>query len=335
VALRALASLRRVPLRHAVWMCSALTLLAGCQNLEKKRIETVYGPTESILEVVAVLRRHVGDDTYRFPPATDFTGRNVYRSSLLRLENLERVHQDALRSGHMDAVISFAKARSLERLRAFDLAAEHYRSAARTGGTLRDEALRSADTCEQLAATRKLGFEMQDPLSAPADGYEPLPFDPDAAVASLDERGAQLSALYQIEKGRHYASLIREEVEHNDTVRARYFVAMRHSLSNGQIRAVGELQRLIMRHAASKNENRHMLALADLYAMLAEEYTQVNAPESLNFDPAKFQELVEAASQIYQNVASADGTSEKLEAARRFEAFLAFTLKVDRDRFTR
>jgi hypothetical protein len=33
-------------------------------------------------------------------------------------------------------------------------------------------------------------------------------------------------------------------------------------------------------------------------------------------------------------VASEDGTPEKLQAARRFEAFLAFTLKVDRDRFT-
>jgi hypothetical protein len=322
-------------LRRALCLGGALALLAGCQNVEKKRIETVYGPTESILEVVAVLRRHVSDDTYRFPPATDFTGRNVYRSSLLRLENLERVHQDALRSGHMDAVILFAKARALERLRAFDLAAEHYRSAAEMGGTLRSEALRSAHTCEQLHATRQLGFEMRDPLAPADEEQEPLPYDPDVAIASLDERGAQLSALYELEEGRHYAYVIREEIEHNDMVRARYFVAMRQSIPNGQIRAVGELQRLIVRHAASKNENRHMLALADLYAVLAEEYTQVNAPESLNFDPAKFQELVDAASQIYQSVAAADGTSEKLEAARRFEAFLAFTLKVDRDRFTR
>ena len=34
-------------------------------------------------------RRHVPDDTYRFEPARDFTDRNVYRSILLRLENLE------------------------------------------------------------------------------------------------------------------------------------------------------------------------------------------------------------------------------------------------------
>ena len=78
-----------------------------------------------------------------------------------------------------------------------------------------------------------------------------------------------------------------------------------------------------------------MLDLANLYATLAAEYTRANAPESLSFDPAKFAELVDAASQIYQSVSAEDGTPEKLEAARRFEAFLAFTLKVDSDRFTR
>ena len=46
-----------------------------------------YRPAENVLEVIAVLRRHVPDDTYRFEAAQDFTGRNVYRSSLLRLES--------------------------------------------------------------------------------------------------------------------------------------------------------------------------------------------------------------------------------------------------------
>jgi hypothetical protein len=96
-----------------------------------------YQPTASVLEVVALLRRHVPDDTYRFEPARDFTGRNVFRASLMRLENLERVHADALRAGHLDDVIAFAKARALERLRAYDLAAEQYRRAAEREGELR------------------------------------------------------------------------------------------------------------------------------------------------------------------------------------------------------
>ena len=59
----------------------------------------------------------------------------------VQYEDLPAVHSpaDALRPGHMNAAIHFAKARALERLRAFDLAAEHYRSAAKRGDTLRAE----------------------------------------------------------------------------------------------------------------------------------------------------------------------------------------------------
>ena len=56
-------------------------------------------------------------------------------------------------------------------------------------------------------------------------------------------------------------------------------------------------------------------------------------PESLWFDPVVFQDLVDAASRLYEAVTNQDGAPEKLEAARRLEAFIAFTLRVDRDRF--
>ena len=46
--------------------------LSAC-SASKQREAAVYGPTESVIEVIAVLRRHVPDDTYRFPAASDFT----------------------------------------------------------------------------------------------------------------------------------------------------------------------------------------------------------------------------------------------------------------------
>ena len=77
-------------MRRAQWTAVAmLVALAGCASTREKREAALYSPTESVIEVIAVLRRHVPDDTYRLPPATDFGGRNVYRASLLRLENLE------------------------------------------------------------------------------------------------------------------------------------------------------------------------------------------------------------------------------------------------------
>ena len=287
-----------------------------------------------MVEVVAVLRRHVPDDTYRFPPASDFTGRNVYRSTLLRLENLERVHSDSLRAGQLDGAIHFAKARSLERLRSYDLASEHYRLAAARSQTLRDEALRSAHACEEIHAATRIGIELANPVT-PDRSVPPFSTNDQKVLSDLDERMARLSSLAQDHKQTHYAYILREEGERTDVIRARYFVDMRHALPNGPLRAVSELQRVVNRHGASKNRLRHMLALADFYAALAEDYAKANPPESLGFDPVVFQELVDATSQIYQSVASEDGTPEKLEAARHFEAFLAFTLQVDRDRFAR
>jgi hypothetical protein len=322
----------RVP---AVVLAAALAAGAGCANYDEMKREAVYGPSESLLEVVAVLRRHVPDDTYRFPPATDFTGRNVYRASLLRLENLELIHAEALRAGHMDAVMAFSKARALERLRAYDLAADHYRLAARRESALQDEAKRSAAFCQNIARAITLGFDRLDPLAKGSDALGP---DPDEVVAAFEERVGELSMLLELSRMEgpgHYEFVIREEIERADELRAAYFVAMRFALPDGSVRAVAELQRVVSRHAPSKNRERHILVLADLYSDLAREYVEANPPESLSFDPPKFQEIVDAASHLYQSVAVRDGTPEKLEAARRFEAFLAFTLQVDRDRFSR
>jgi hypothetical protein len=322
--------------RRGAALLAAPILLAAAAPLGcgtgGSRHEAIYGPSATVLEVVAVLRRHVPDDTYRFPPATDFTGRNVYRSSLLRLENLERMHADSLRSGHMDAVIAFAKARALERLRAYDLAAQQYREAARHETTLREEALRGASVCTVLHEATSTGIDLVDPFAAESEAT--LPADDEAVVAALDERVARLSQLGEEQAGSHYEAIVREEIERADVTRARYFVEMRFALPGGHVRAVSELQRVVARHGASKYRRRHLIALADLYAALAREYVAANPPESLRFDPPAFQELVDGASHLYNAVATQDGTPEKLEAARRLEALLAFTLRVDRDRFT-
>lgn len=327
--------MKRVPalsLSLALALAFSLGTVGGCTTAAKERKEALYGPTESVLEVIAVLRRSVSADTYRFPPPLDFTGRNVYRSSLLRLESLEHVHADSLRAGHMDGAIAFAKGRSLERLRAYGLASKQYRRAAERSANLRESAIRSAEINEGFEAALREGLELNDPL-----GRDVPPLSPDQAdevVAGLEERQALLSQVTRDDDPVHYETIVREEVERADVARAHYFSAVRHSAKDGHLRAVAERQRVITRHGASKNRRRHLLSLADLYAEIAEEYVAANPPESLRFDPPTFQELVDSASQLYEVVAAEDGTPEKLEAARRFEAFLAFTLQVDRVRFT-
>ena len=73
---------------------AALAWISACASSPQS--DPRFAPTQSVLETVAVLRHHVPDDTYRFEPARDFTGRNVYRASLLRLESLEKVHEPPL-----------------------------------------------------------------------------------------------------------------------------------------------------------------------------------------------------------------------------------------------
>ena len=109
---------------------------------------------------------------------------------------------------------------------------------------------------------------------------------------------------------------------------------VRHLEPDGDLYALSALQQVVTKHRESKEANAHLLALADLYAELTVEYVEANPPESLSFDPPRIEELVEAAARLYEAIANQDGATEKLEAVRRLEAFLAFTLRVDRDRFS-
>ena len=286
-------------------MPTLLMTSQGCNTFSAKQAEARYGPSEGILETVAVLRRHVPDDTYRFPPANDFSGRNVYRASLLRLESLERAEANAIRSGYMDDVIAFAKARALERLRAFDLAAQHYRESARLSSKFRPSALESAVICERIDQTIAIGIDLIDPLSD--GGVTPFPLDSTLVRIDLDERVARLSSLLEEVRDSHYRWIVQEEIERADWIRAQYSIATRAVVEDGTLFALQELQRVVTRHGASKNRLRHLLRLADFYETLSREYLAAVPAESLEFDPARFSELVDAAIRLFELVASHDG----------------------------
>ncbi len=285
---------------------AGLALLLGCSSTPEP--DPRYRPTENVLEVIAVLRVHVPDDTYRFEPARDYTGRNVYRSSLLRLE-------------------------SLERLRAFDLAVDQYRIAALRDPMLKVEALRSADVCGALHEASEEAVGLDD-LAGVTGEHLPRDTVPDAVLAQFGDRVRLLEEVADASEGTHHVAVAHEEIERADVARARYFSGLRKVLPEGDVRAIAELQRVVTRHSQSKNANRHIIALANLYADLAVEYVEAYPPESLRFDASRFREMTDSAAHLYEIVANQDGTPEKLEASRRLEAFLAFALRVDSDRFT-
>lgn len=316
--------------RIALSLLLGSAALSGCRSTPEP--DPRYRPSESLLEVLTVLRRHVPDDTYHFQPARDFAGRNIYRASLLRLENLQKIHAEELRSGYMDDVFAFARGRALERLRAFDLAASSYQIAAGIEGPLQRDARESQAICEVLAEAAALE-PRQAPIPEQGDP-KPLAAERESVMELFDGRVVLLEALLARVEGTHYAYVVREEIERADMGRARFLTDTRRLYVDGDVRALAAHQQLVNSHRESKNANRHLLALADLYAELAVDYVESHPPEGLRFDPPQFEELVEAAARLYEAITNQDGAPEKLEAARRLEAFLAFTLRVDRDRFS-
>jgi len=276
--------------------------------------ESVYRPTEGVLEVLAVLRLHRDDDTYRFPPARDFTGKNVYRASLTRLENLEELYRERFESGFLLAEILFAKGLALERIAEYDLAARHYGRVVELDSILAPAAARARDICERLEAARRVA---------------PAPCAPvEDALSRFDERSRQLEELLAEVGETHYRAVVREEIERADLARAGYFDARRRLEPRLSALALQQYQVLVQGHAESKNRNRHLLALADLYSSLSRQYAESSPPTSLSFDPATFEEYAYGATRLYEAVSRQDGTPEKIEAARKLEAFLAYRLEI-------
>ena len=199
-------------------------------------------------------------------------------------------------------------------------------------------AMREAEQAREVSdAVRSsaiaIGLDFGDPF---ADAnVDSLSLDADSVRLGLDERIARLSRILDDVRETHYRWIIQEEIERADWIRARYAVAIRSVVDDGTVLALQELQRVATRHGASKNRLRHLLRLADFYAMIGREYLVAVPPESLTFDPAKFRELFDATTRLYELVASHDGRPEKLEATRSLEAFLALTLRIDADRFDR
>ncbi len=309
----------RARLARAAWLLvPVVCLLAACRTPDP---DVVYRPTESVLEVVTLLRLHRDDDTYRFAPARDYTGKNVYRASLDRLESLEALYADKFQSGYLGSEMLFAKGIALERITEFQLAAEHFAHVAGLDSVLRDAAAEAASICERLDAARAI---------------EPPPAaTPEHAMQVFDERLRLLDALLEEVGTTWHRPVVREEIERTELARAQYFHYRWLLEPQLAAAALQQYQVLLQNHADSKYRNRHLIALADLYSDFSRRYATRYPPVSLRFDPATFDEYAESATRLYESVSQQDGAVEKLEAAYKLEAFVAFTLEIHEQKIPR
>jgi hypothetical protein len=308
----------RVAARTRVCAIVCALVATACASTEPPPPLT---PTQDLLEVVAVVRLHVDDDTYRFPTARDFTGKNVFRVSFERLETLETAQPEKLASGYATDVVWFTKARALERICEYDLAARHYARVSELDSELAEPARVGRNVNVRLNAARAL-VPMHDASAEQAD-------------AIYGERRAALEQIRNDVAGTHWVFVVDEELERSDEADAANVAAHAALDARYDGAALERAQSLVQRHRTSKHHNRHLLALGDLYAALSRRYTQKFPPPSLGFDPATFDEYAHGATRVYEVVAQQDGTVEKIEAAHKLEAFLGFTLQVYEERVPR
>jgi len=303
--------------QHGVAMLLASLLCATCASTPPPA-DPRYRPTESVLEVAATLRLHIDDDTYRRPPARDFTGKNVYRAAFARLESLETSYASKFKSGYLQDVIWFAMARSAERITEYDLASKLYRKVTNLEST--------------LAAPSKEGERVCSELARAADLEPEAEASPQQALDVYAGRLAILDRLLPSVRDSHYEFVVQEERERADRARARWFGAERRLDRGLDTTALQAYQELVQNHPESKNRNRNLLELAVFYEELARDYVQRCPAVSLCFDSATFDEYTFSASRIYESVSQQDGSIEKIEAARRLEALIAFILQVYDDK---
>lgn len=102
-----------------------------------------YKPAESLLEILSDFQRHLSDDTYRFPTFKDITGQNIYKATLLRLNNFERLYPNKF-----GPIVAYSRAKAYEKLHDYKAAVASYRQIIGTGGELEPKAKEGLQVCE-------------------------------------------------------------------------------------------------------------------------------------------------------------------------------------------
>ena len=277
---------------------------------EEMQSNPQYVTEEDLLKIVAEFQRATGRDTYRFAIPKDVTGANVYKATLIRLQDYEAKHPGA----YPDLIV-FTRARAYEGLREYTKAIVQYQIISQGKHQLKDEATKAVEVLSRFEELR------QRPISATT---------PVEYMQSLDDHIAGWQALQQQYVGTPYESLAKEEEERLDCAKVAFLEINRHRIEDGNESVVLAYRQLIEKHKESKNSYGYQLEFADFYFTLAQEYVAQADPEGLAFEVSIFEDLGRTALRLYGQVAQEDGIIEKLEAKGKLEALEAYMAKVGR-----
>ncbi|MBX7247259.1 MAG: hypothetical protein K1X53_17315 [Candidatus Sumerlaeaceae bacterium] len=263
----------------------------------------------NLLIYVAELQRHLPDDVYRYPYATDVTGQNVFRAGLVRLSNYE-----TLFPGSMRDAVALARAQAYEKLTAYAEAGKGYQIAQQSSDSNLSKV--AGEGFERVRKFDKAANPVMD-----KSGMRTFERDLQTKIRDLDDLASQY-------KGTPYSTHALLERERAQLQLAEFYLTNRFILPYSTNDAIAQIKRNIEQNRNSKNLYTHHLMLADLYYDLAREYTILNDPDGPDFKLKEFQGFANSARTEYGIVQQADGFSEKLEGRAKLAALEAFVERI-------
>jgi hypothetical protein len=295
-------------MRQIALAAPVLVWTTGCASLSRFVGSHTGDPVgdDSLTRVVAELKLHLRDDTYRYDRATTEDGRNVFAVSLWKLDRLAGLRarpQDSWENA--DYVIEFARGKALERLRRYEEAVAAYRRVAAAGSLLGDAAAERARVVEGFARAS----------ARPADPFA----NPEEERRFIEARIDLWRQLALDVHGTPYESLALEESEAWQVMRVDWF-ARSDRLGD----AISACENLLEAHRESKLFGKHLLRLGDLYADSARRVELQARANFANLDPSQYESLVDQAFSAYELAAEDRRPALRREARNRIEALLAY-----------
>lgn len=285
------------------WVIIPIVAAIGVGCAAHKRA-VQYRPTETLVEILSDFQRHLEDDTYRFQVARDVSGRNLYKVTLIRLNNYEKIYPN----NKFQPIISFNKAKAYEKLHEYDLAIQSYEEVLKYPSPLAELAKKNHAICQEL---KEMSQRDQD--------GSPPPEHLDALEKKI-QGWEQLIERYQ---GTPYEYLALEQQEKVEREKVAFIESHMGDWKDAGL-AIQHYNALLSRHAESKDIHRYLLRFGDFYASMAGRYAAEKDPHGLKFDLKEFEKFADTALELYESVANKDGIPEKLEAKEKLKALVSY-----------
>ena len=289
-----------------VFFCIILISLLGCGT---SKYGYTYHPYENVMTIVSELAKNYPYDVYHLGYPKDITGQNIYKASIVRLENFED-----LNPGLFTDVILSAMAGAYLKLGAYDDAIKLYKEVSQINESeLKSDATKYIELLKKFKNTARRP-EVTDNL--------------DLFILKMEERINLTKKLIEEFKNTEFEPLARLEHEQAMVEYALLLKSIKTIIPDGIEKTIMALEVLIEENTASIKYYNHKLKLADFYFEIAKEYTALNPPETLRFDRNEWEGVIEKALLLYFDIMHADGFEEKIEARNKFNAINSYAAKI-------